>query len=287
MIAKTLFSFITLSLAYQLVVSNYLNQFRLHLNQQQQNIIEAQEYLYSSQKAHSTLLGSSMSKRLHGILPNLDNLSLNGGGVLTGLHLIRLSAFVPDTLYVEANNVLFRPLDKPLLEDLANPILLPLRRHITMLREKNQPCIFLVWRILKLLNWLWSTEATIQETNPEVKDEIRKEIDTKNKVELQSTKDSLGWNTNLNEIKTLLVELEQKGTTILLFEMPQDISVYNSAQSNYVRTWVKTHLAGQYSFKELGTAKSATYQTTDGVHLDGASTLRFRDYFQSEIRRND
>ncbi len=294
MIRKAFLIFFMLLVIYQLVVSYYLKNFHLHTHQQQQNIIEAQEYIYSFSSS-SVILGSSMSKRLNmEILHGIDNIAMNGGGVLTGLHIIELSSNIPDTLYMEVSNVLFRPLDKAMIEGLEQPLLFFLRKHFSMFREKNQPGIFLVWKSLRPLNYLFFTPAaqvlpTVHSTevpkNDSVNFNVRAELAIKHKKEYDNLKDTAEWKNTLVEIRNTLKELEKRGVVIVLFEIPNDISIFESPRARFIRDWVKRNLF-QYPFKELTPSQVASYVTTDGAHLDGESATRFSTYFNSHFRNS-
>lgn len=241
----------------------------LYQNQWQQNYVFAESFLYGN-KPSTIIVGSSMAVHLDkSILTNeIYNLSFSGGSVLTGLKILKMSNYIPKTIYIE-NNVIFRKMDNEMIESLFDPIKYNLKKYIPALKEKYQPLNIIV-SILK--SKLGRTE---NEKMNKVRDENVFQISFKRQL-VNYKKPLDNYEFELSELTELLKYFQSKNTKIIFFEMPINNILANEKRANQQRDIIRKHFP---TYDWLPLPNNNLYLTSDGIHLMYKSSIEFTTKF--------
>lgn len=244
-------------------------------NQYQSNIIFAQDFLYLEPKPSQVIVGSSMSTRLKfKRRDHIYNLAFGGGGPLTGLELIRRSAFVPGVIYIESN-IFAMDSDEAFLERLFVPLLFELRRELVAFREKYQ-----LLTVAGNLIYRFAGRSREEKLNRKVD---KKLLDKLVKSALESAdRFEIEKNEKLLEHWHRIIDyFSAKGTKLLFFEMPNDSRLSGSRGRERVRRWIRS------AFPDIpyiaAYNRLDNYKTTDGIHLTPGSADAFTEYFRKAI----
>lgn len=274
-LSKTIILFILFVIAYTCILAYFNPTFTKSQNQLQDNIISAQEFIYSDKPPRVVILGSSMSRRLVSEQLNDDvyNLSLNGEGVSTGLAILQLSGITPKVILVEANVIDIQENHK-LLDRLFDPSSWLLKSKIPVLRDKYQPINILVSSLSSNSEYLAKKRA-----QPINMTELNRWI----KIHLANERSLEEWdNKSRHSLLTYLQHYKRKGAHIIFFFMPNNnaicqstrwgniTDVLNAQFSNVIDAWIDK-------------PNCEKYQTRDAIHLTYSSALLFSEKLNLSI----
>jgi hypothetical protein len=294
MIAKSILVCLLLFLAYSALLP-FAPDLSASQAQWQQNLQKAEQYLYADANAKSLIIGTSMAERLvTERIPDCDNLSFAGLSVFDGLSLLRHKDRLPSSVYIETN-VLLRKRDGDFSESLFSPIPFLLRRRVIALRADKQP--------LALIGQ--SLGNTIRERGKQIKhkllgptapmaDEPDQMAETPalddRMLDLEirdySEKPSA---TLLNGQLQLLIDdvsyLKSKGVQVAFFEMPVNPKLTALPKAQLIRDGMHvTFPKVRFHYIELP-PDSASYVTTDGIHLTPKEAARYTRYFLEQVTK--
>jgi hypothetical protein len=243
-------------------------------NQWQKNYSLSQDYIYEI-SAVNIIVGSSMATRMdNDFLPNnYYNLSFGGGGVLTGLEIIKRSKKTPSNIYLEVNNI-FKEKDSDLIARLFYPVLWKIKKYVPSLKAKYQPInIFLSY--LKSTFGKSHEEHINEQKNDKIYEmNIIKHIINYEKIVLDCDKE-------LSELKKLVQYFEEKDTKIIFFEMPIDEKLIKTKKVTLQREIINTHFVNDW----IPLPNNRKYVTSDGIHLLYKSAYLYSKIFISEAEK--
>ena len=267
--------FLALFIGYNAFIMLAKPQVLAFQNQQQGNMVFAQDYLYAIAPP-CLIVGSSLAARLESSLltpKHLYNLAFGGGSALTGLKLIqehtKHTGVIPHTIYIEENIALIRDIDTAMLERLFHPIGYRLRRYIPALQERYAP-LNLVLSVVKKHFGRSEAEKLAQK-----RDERMYRIILESSIQSYQ-KELVGYEPKLALLHELLEYFENLGTQIVFFQMPIDSELAGLKQPLQQREILQTHFP-RYTF--LPSPAHSDYTTNDGIHLIKESSVRFTQEF--------
>lgn len=282
MIAKSLLTALTLTILYTL----FINAFRDHISRTgqtaaQRNIVKAEEYLYEVNERYDTVLvGSSMSERL--ITDSLPgkcyNLAMAGLSSLDGLALIKQTGHRPRLIYVELNT-LARGQTSALLQAFNQPSRQFLNQHFPFLRQKYQP-VSVAKSLLR--DWQYGkTSVVFFGANAPVDTTFRNKAIQERLLTLQHIPPDSSLQASIDVAWTYLEAFRQRGVKIILFEMPTD----QQLQTHRLTATVRQQLVSRFPASRYPVVQvpAEGYQTTDGVHLTPAESIRYTAYLRRHI----
>jgi hypothetical protein len=250
---------------YQLVIPRLVPAGGNGHDQRQDNLIKAQRLIYHHVAPTTIVVGSSELDRL--TLPaDVYNLALSGGSALTGLEIVLRSDVQPRRVVVEISDAILREPDPAFLDSLFGVVDHPLRGAIPVLQDAYQPGV--------LINHVAQTWATAHAVVAD--DHVRPELYEKliaAQVKAHATApDILTLERIVVALRRAVDALHTRGVEVVFVEPPEAPEVCASRESTAIRD------AMHRSFSDvrwLPDPDCASYQTTDGVHLDRASADRF------------
>lgn len=269
-IKKSIFVAIVLLTAYLLFVT-ILPIEKRGANQNQGNIVKAQKYFCSEKKYDTIMVGSSMGANIvfDDTNQNIYNLSFGGGSAFTGLELIKYKAILPKNLLVEVTQALVRESDDNIVRKTVNPLI----KIFPFMLEENRPDAM----IFSLLRSLTKKEDKLL-TDPE--------IPSKTALRVQQTShndelDKILLEKRIKSLKNILVQFEEQGVNVILFETPLHYTLYDTIRYKQVKQMLLVEFPKEnYIWIE---PDFNLYKTTDGIHLGAASGKKFGEEIISQI----
>jgi hypothetical protein len=296
MIAKSIGITLLLFVIYSVLLhSNVVKNNMQGQDQWQANTIKAQEYLYAPTVPDNVIVGSSLSCRiLSDSLPgDFYNLSFGGQSIFDGLEVLMHRPQFPKRVFIEMNMVK-RGGDADFIKSLFNPVMFPLRKDISALRDKNQPSVCLLQSfvpfagehiydpftsrfynpLLKKFNFLKGSTASVASSGSGLYAQVvKEEVDDFNRVP-----DSIDMHLKFSKLAAELRLLKENGTTIIFFEMPMHPELDNTVQMKTIRK-----LFLQYfplpGYIYLDKPDYTAYSTGDGLHLNEDAAKKYTGYF--------
>ena len=217
------------------------------------------------------MVGSSLTYRLseaYFASTNLRNLALAGGSPVTGLAIVAQQPHPPKLILVEAN-VLSRPVDQALVERYANG-------------ASADP------KFVRPIRALVAAEENFAHTPPS-RDQLRAELDRllaqppssfDNAVYLarvlreQDEDPSVEVRADVERMKELIALAEQKGSRVLLFELPELPQVERARAVSITHQIVQTAFPDENRWLHIDVPREQL-RWADGFHLDERSAVMF------------
>lgn len=226
--------------------------------------VAGEDFLLAATPPRAVLVGSSLSAVLPArALRPLYNLALSGGSALTGLQLAAYAARPPERVFIEAN-VLERPADRALLDELTQPVLLRLKARCAACRTRNQPLTVALATLSR-----WRLHPLSDEDQERVDMAARQTLRPQAfAIQLEGARqpvDPGALDSRMAELGALVERLERLGTRITFVEMPVHPAIAAQVHQRAVVDAVRRRFpAGRYGWMEF---RDRDYGTTDGVHL--------------------
>ena len=296
MIKKTMIFTFCLGLFYNLSLIFYPVNISIGQHQWQDNCIKAQEYLFQKKKYNSVIVGSSMSTRIqtNSLHERFYNLSFGGLSVYDGLNVLEDIDILPDTLFVEMN-ILFRMPDENFKMSQKNRFFFNIRKHILIFQEKYQPSVYIGNYFTEFLGHSIIDPFSAFLFNPVIsklqkilfvkKNSSNNTLNTKLYTSLiddyNNAKNIALTRQMLPTLFRYIEHFEKRGVKVSFFEMPMYEAIQNSAQMNFVRNSLKEKYIDSKNILIIPSPEYKDYTTTDGVHLDVASSKKFSKLFLS------
>lgn len=259
-------------------------------NQWQENVIKAQKYIYSTNRApQNVIVGTSLSNRLlMDSLPGFINLSFAGESIYDGLNVISLKDSLPVNLYIEMNLVL-KEQKEDLNASLTNPIFFKLRKHIFALREDRQPLaisgnaintFFLKYFISDVKSWLGNDKVSlISEVNS------FKQLLAVQRSKYMVEPEQAQMDKCFKKLEILIASLRQRNVNVIFYEMPINKQLINLPTTKRIREeFLRRFPDRNYSYI-LTPPNIDDYVTTDGVHLKKNEAIIYTFYFKEELKK--
>ncbi|MFN8294735.1 MAG: hypothetical protein U0T69_01000 [Chitinophagales bacterium] len=253
-------------------------------HQWQDNIIKAQNFIYATEKKapENIIVGSSLSCRLvQDSLQDFFNLSFSGQSVFDGLRILKARKNLPKHLFIEMN-VILKEEDKNFTGAILNPFLYSLKKYIPVLRDGKQPMA---------IAGLVLSEIIKETDNPDVQKvtSINQEalfLKTLNvqKKDYLNTPDKKLSETIFRQLKAYTDYFQEKGVTIIFFEMPVHPSLCNLPKALVIREKFYINFP-QNKYHYISMPDCSVYHTTDGIHLTQEETLVYTSYFIRQSKK--
>lgn len=272
MIKKSFTSFFALFVIHVVFVG-WFPSFGMATNQWQDNIVKAQYFLYS-EDTDTAMAGTSLSARiLPDSIPSVHSVAFGGCAVEDGLWLVLSNPVAPRCVLVETN-LFFRDGNDELVHKMTDGVIPQIKRWIPSLRECNEPICLLSGAMIKWAG-LNPQAATVSVNMEQLRDNIQRLVtDDKPLSEMELKR-------RMETLQSLILQLEQKGTKILFFEMPVNQEVYHLKELEQTRQAVKMAFPStQYTYLPNDTM---TYLTTDGLHLDYEGQQRYSHFIKEVL----
>lgn len=294
MIVRSIFTTLILLSGYWLFIANSDNkEISSGQHQWQENVIKAQQYLYSDIVADKVIIGSSLSCRLTSSVLDSQgfyNLSFGGQSVYDGLEILCHNKVFPKKLFVEINMLKRNP-DETFTRGLTHAILFPIRQRITPFREAYQPANYLNGCIPAIgekaidrftnsffnpiLNKFHAAKATTGSATTDGS-VFFKSLVKRQELAFNEAVDTIQFNVHIMWLQKKFEYLQSKGVKIIFFEMPLHYTLQSSKQMNFIRSALtNTFPADKYTY--LTAPEYAEYTTTDGLHLNPESALKYTE----------
>ena len=244
-------------------------------HQWQDNVIKTQQFIYA-ENADTIMVGTSLSARIiRDSIPFVKSVSFGGCAVEDGLNLILAKREVPRYVLVETNLIL-NPGNDELVSKHTKGVVPVIKRWIPSLREQYEPICLFASLMLK------STGINAQAGNTTVDPDLLDKSVQRWKEEDTLVPDEL-VERRINAIKELINNLESKGTRFIFFQMPVNERLLRLKSFEQTREVLQREFpVDQYVYMPSDTA---SYLTTDGVHLDYEGQKRFSHYFKENLER--
>ncbi|MBN1967952.1 MAG: hypothetical protein JXR48_18050 [Candidatus Delongbacteria bacterium] len=284
MIKRTLIFTTILLVIWQILISFIPLRFSLH--QWQENISQAENFLFDVKNIDYLIVGSSLSKRIViNSLPEFYNLSFGGQSYLDGLNLLEIKKIMPKKIFIEVNYI-DRDEDKNFQNLLTSSLMNNLKKELTFLRSDKQPLTYLsvgIKELLRVTKRSLSGNPVIQESEKEVnsKDAILEKmliLQSKN----YSIIDTNNINNYLSKLKSLVNNLESRGIEIVFFEMPVNENLVHLQRTTYIRSKIINDFCNN---KFIVQSDTVHYKTSDALHLTANEAEMFTMYFKGELNR--
>lgn len=272
MIKKSILSFIMLFIIHVIVIWLFPT-LGMATNQWQDNMVKAQHFLYA-EDTDTAMVGTSLSARiLPDSIPSIRSVAFGGCATEDGLRLILSKPTLPHCVLIEAN-LLFRKGNDELIDKMTKGVIPQLRRWIPSLRECNEPICLLSGLMIKAAG-MNPQAATMSVDMEQLRESIKRLVaDDKplSETELRQRTDI---------IKSLVMQLEQKGTKLIFFEMPVNQEAYHLKELEQTRKMVRMAFPNsRYAYLPNDTT---TYLTTDGLHLDYEGQQRYSHFIKQAL----
>ena len=234
-----------------------------------ENYSAAEKYIYMRELPKYVIVGSSMGNRLieDSFTSDTYNLSLGGGGVLDGLHIIQKSGRIPDAIFVETN-VIERELKHEMIDDLFTPFLWRIKGGFLSLQYTYQPINIALSLMKKQTR---DSHIGVKDEPPNEKileanlERQRRDNDTRNVFSESSTPD---------ELKNLINYFRKKGAKIVFFQMPVHESVLSSMRYRE-RKKLLLEMFPDEEFHWIKIDDAQMFKTSDGIHLMPHSAMKY------------
>lgn len=274
MIKKSLICFLILFIIHALFVKLFPNM-GMATNQRQDNILKAQQAFYA-EDLNMAIVGTSLANRIiRDSIPNIQSLAFVGCSVEDGLQILRNRRNAPKYVFVEINLIL-RGGRKDLVNGTTEGIIPRIKEWIPSLREQYEPICILASTIIGTSKMNTQAGMAVVD-NDRLNSQVEKTLKDDKPIE-----DSIVKN-RMNEIKSLVSELEAKGTKFVFFEMPINYRLTHMKSLDQIREVVrKDYPEGTYDYLPSDTSK---YMTTDGQHLDLEGQKKYTHFFKQATKK--
>lgn len=311
MVKKSLLVCLVIFFLYNVVVTFFwYPEIYMPEHQQQNNYITAQKYLYSNDRKifEGIIVGSSLARRIDRDSlkkVNIYNMCFDGLSIYDGLNAIQIKGEYPKRVFIEIN-VVDKDADKEMTNMLNNPITNILRANIVAMRDGKQPMRFIAppleHRILgfeyALYDWRHKNRSkkkndivpAIGEDHLVSADTIKsEEARPVNKAFLDRNIERYHLNsekvyTYVDQLFYYVSDLQQNGTEVVFFEMPLHPLLLDTERTKTIRNaFLEKFPCEKYLYLDF--TDFSEYSTSDGLHLEPKSALKYTNYFLSQAWR--
>ena len=282
-VRKTLIVATALFAVYALVIPRVLPKWNTWQSQQQSNTILAQRYLYDDVKYETLNISSTLSNRLdRDTLPaTIANLGFGGLGITDGLHIVERRGYAPPVVAIEMN-VAFKQPDKSFHTSVLTPVFYWMRKYVAVTRDEYQP-------IGVLKGWASARSEAKKKAFGKAPlavaehDAIFDKMLDLQREQRGKSPDAAALDEVMKEVKRLADALENKGTRIVLFEMPIHPDLAGMAEPVAIRATFSKYFP-QDRYRWITSPDARGFNTTDGLHLDEESAARYTAYLRDVLR---
>lgn len=224
-------------------------------SQVDQNRITLESYVTRADAPDIVFVGSSLTTRLPVRAdPSFGcafNASLAGGSALTGLEAVAHARLTPKILLVEAN-YLHRPVNAELLSGATNELLL----HLPVFRTENKP----MNRLWTIAYGMRGKQSSLDHPLEQAALQVQQQMMSRPIAQDELTE-------RVSQVRALVMRLRERGTRVIMYEMPVHPSIAGSTAAMQLRTAVRTAFADLEFIDASTLSGNSPVTTTDGIHL--------------------
>lgn len=285
MIWKSIFTTLLLLIAYTLFIHYGGSAIsRTAQTIAQRNVVKAEEFIYeNSSRCDTLIVGSSMSERLHSerLTPHCYNLSFSGLSSLDGLYLIQAAGHAPKVLFVEINSIARQSPSSLDLTTVTDPNSRTLKQWLPFLRQKYQP-VGVVKALLR--NWQQgSSDLIAPETASRLDTALQQKMVHQLHGAMSMPLSVAATDSSFKKAYAFLRQLQRRGTTVILFEMPINAQLENLLAPRTIRDYANRYFpAPQYQHIVL---PADSFRTSDGIHLLYDESLYYTNYLHAQYEK--
>ena len=274
MIKKTITCFVILFILHAIFVKLFPNV-GMATNQRQDNILKAQQAFYT-ENLDFAIVGTSLANRIiRDSIPEIQSLAFVGCSVEDGLQILRNRHKAPKYVFVEIN-LLLRGVRKDLVDGATKGIIPVIKGWIPSLREQYEPICILASTIIGISKINTQAGMAVIDNNL-LNSLVEKALKEDKPIERNIIE------SRMSDIKSLINELERKGTKFIFFEMPVNYRLTNLKMYEQIREAVRKDFPeGKYDYLPSDTSK---YLTTDGQHLDFEGQQNYTHFFKKAVAK--
>ena len=274
MIKKSIICFLILFSIHALFVKTFPN-IGMATNQRQDNILKAQQAFYA-EDLDMAIVGTSLANRIiRDSIPQIQSLAFVGCSVEDGLQILRNRRNVPKYVFVEINLILLGG-RKELVNGTTNGIIPRIKGWIPSLREQYEPICILASTII-------GTSKINTQAGMAVIDNDRLNSQVEGLLKDDKPLEEEIVKKRMNDIKSLISELEARGTKFVFFEMPINYRLTHLKSLDQIREMVRKDFPEEtYDYLPSDTSK---YMTTDGQHLDLEGQKKYTQFFRKATEK--
>jgi hypothetical protein len=256
------------------------NPFSLSLHQWQDNIINAEKFIFDIDSIDNLIIGSSLAARLQmDSLPNFHNLSLGGQSIFDGLNILKNRNRLPKNVFIETN-VILRGENANFKKIVSSPILNLLKANSPIFRSDKQPLVLfkkkVIYKLKGVLEFQENDRTLVTKTdNPIFGEMLALQIEDYSKKI-----DTIVMNEQFENLKNHVEFLEAKGINVFFFEMPVNHQLVELTKAKYLRYRVNNEFSNNDFITLPKNIKK--YKTRDGLHLTSEESKTYTDYFKNE-----
>ncbi len=249
-------------------------------DQEEENEIRVQDFLYREGGVGAVILGSSLSARIPVAGSGLSNLALAGGSALTGAEILLRSGKFPKVVFVEVSTVILRDTDTSFLNAVFHPVNYRLREWIPATREVEQP----VSRLNQFLKQHFGRGVESDSVVPAELREFQIEDHMREFGELPADPAALPG--NMAALGGLLDRIRAHGSHVFFFEAPVEprlrhLPLMEAAAAAFHQRFPE----GPYEWLSL--PDRPPFETVDGIHLNKLSAARLGDLLVAAYRKGN
>lgn len=255
-----------------------------------ENVVKAQSYLYDpAQKQKDVIIGTSLTDKLcrDSLPPNVYLLTFPGQHMFDGLTMLDRTHTFPKRVFIEMNSVL-NTWDTALVDYLFRLPDYPLRSHIAALRGGYQPEALLRRRFGQWISSVAGLFAAyifhpaIRVLHIQNKQVVDQQFYTnKLKDRLNHASDSFAAQ-RFSRLKYFVDKLTAGGSQVYFFRVPVSPEILATrSEALLTRDFASYFPDGRYHYCMQHPGENFT--TTDGLHFDDSSALRYSSVFRAEL----
>lgn len=250
------------------------------INQWQENIIQAERYLYSRGTAPLVLVGSSLAANLElaALDPAAVNLGMAGGCSQTGLAIVLQRQPAPQQVLIEVNDTLDRQLDQDFVQQITQPILRTVRQGFSSFRGEYTP-LSVVVSVLKGSDPPELVPPEVTKSSPLRQQEIDR-LSAENQVSPEPEFMAL-LAQEVAVIKQQIAQLEAAGVEVILFDPPIEAELQATPRQRTIRQELRSQFPAA-DYRWLSDAPG-DWLTSDGLHLTRQEVERYTDWLREQI----
>jgi hypothetical protein len=293
MIIKSIFTALIIFMLYAVCLV-FFNTHSASQNQNQDNLVKAQSYMFKKNVPENVIVGTSLSCYIQAdSLNEFYNLAFNGFSIYDGLQIVLKGSQFPKNVFIESNFFLINRTES-FYNQLFDFYPYYTSKYIRALRIENQP----IGKLVNLTNSIGDNivvkhnffmkqlkeklvlELNLDKKNTEQKNKLF------NKVVFDYAKSFAILPTNrllhekLKELEFLVTILKSKGVNVYFFEMPIHYKLMNTKRVLYLRNKLSTFFYKKVHFIDLDSSK---YITSDGVHLNYEESKNYSHFYKQQV----
>jgi len=278
MIKKTLIYFLVLFVLYNAVIYLWKPDISTGQSQNQGNIVSAENYIFNAKGKDIVIVGSSLAFRMkQDYLPNnYYNLAFGGNSIYDGLEIIKRSGNIPKIILIETN-ILMRPANAGFVNGLFAPGLSEAKKGLPGMREAYQPVNLLIGSLQHLMAKNKTTTAAAKPDSA-----LYDTVLHRYRREYSHVPDLDTIDSRIETLKAYTEYFRGLGIQVVLFEMPVDCSLENSARTRYLHKKLEFEFPDKI-YPRILSPDCTKFTFNDGEHLSATSAMDYSDYLAKQV----